>query len=278
MLYHHLYDNPRFSGFNIEGKTFSFFLHYARKGAFQFTYPVIGSQLIPEDHFQAYFITQHPQQFEFKLSGKYSLLSFAFSSVCLNTLRSYSPMVNRFIDKATRGNVAALFQHPQLITPENKRIINSVFLESWSDEHLEHMVKLVLLPALRSPEYQPFIMTNVSNDPIYAIAEWIIMHLDEPVSIPFLSQKFLLNEFKLKYDFKKTFGVPVITFQRKARIERAKQLLLRADLTIANVARMVGFIHTGYFSDFFKRETGSSPSDFRRKSSSSEIVVSNDRA
>jgi AraC-like DNA-binding protein len=89
------------------------------------------------------------------------------------------------------------------------------------------MVRLILLPALRNlygrHQASP-IMTNVKNDPIFAVAEWILLHPDEPVSIPFLAQKFLLNEFKLKSDFKRIFGVPVITFQRKARIEKAKQL------------------------------------------------------
>jgi AraC-like DNA-binding protein len=45
----------------------------------------------------------------------------------------------------------------------------------------------------------------------------------------------------------------------------ARRLLLHTDLSIKEVAYQVGFEEPLHFSGFFKKQTGSSPSDFRRK-------------
>ncbi|MFJ1760494.1 helix-turn-helix domain-containing protein [Amycolatopsis sp. NPDC088138] len=51
---------------------------------------------------------------------------------------------------------------------------------------------------------------------------------------------------------------------REARIREAQRFLLRTDLTVRQVASRVGFADPAYFCRFFRRETGSSPGDFRR--------------
>jgi AraC-like DNA-binding protein len=51
---------------------------------------------------------------------------------------------------------------------------------------------------------------------------------------------------------------------REARIREAERFLLRTDLTVRQVASRVGFADPAYFCRFFRRETGSSPGDFRR--------------
>ncbi|GHE36384.1 AraC family transcriptional regulator [Streptomyces longispororuber] len=51
---------------------------------------------------------------------------------------------------------------------------------------------------------------------------------------------------------------------RQARVHEAKRLLLRTELTVRQVAGRVGFTDPAYFCRFFRRETGTSPGDFRR--------------
>jgi len=51
---------------------------------------------------------------------------------------------------------------------------------------------------------------------------------------------------------------------REARTREAKRFLLRTDLTVRQVASWVGFADPAYFCRFFRRETGSSPGDFRQ--------------
>ncbi|MFF8813259.1 helix-turn-helix transcriptional regulator [Streptomyces pactum] len=51
---------------------------------------------------------------------------------------------------------------------------------------------------------------------------------------------------------------------RQARVLEAKRLLAGTGLTVGQVARQTGFSDPAYFCRFFRRETGSSPGDFRR--------------
>ncbi|MEW2527410.1 AraC family transcriptional regulator [Streptomyces sp. NPDC047071] len=51
---------------------------------------------------------------------------------------------------------------------------------------------------------------------------------------------------------------------RQARAHEAKRLLARTELTVRQVAHRVGFTDPAYFCRFFRRETGTSPGDFRR--------------
>lgn len=51
---------------------------------------------------------------------------------------------------------------------------------------------------------------------------------------------------------------------RRARVLEAKRLLAGTDLTVVRVAREVGFADPAYFCRFFRRETGTSPGDYRR--------------
>ncbi|WP_017601429.1 helix-turn-helix domain-containing protein [Nocardiopsis lucentensis] len=52
---------------------------------------------------------------------------------------------------------------------------------------------------------------------------------------------------------------------RDARTLEAKRLLAGTGLTVAAVARAVGFTDPAYFCRFFRRETGTSPGRFRRR-------------
>jgi AraC family transcriptional regulator len=49
------------------------------------------------------------------------------------------------------------------------------------------------------------------------------------------------------------------------RVERAKGLLAETDRSITEIAMDLGFSTSAYFTAVFHRETGTTPSDFRRQ-------------
>jgi AraC-like DNA-binding protein len=53
----------------------------------------------------------------------------------------------------------------------------------------------------------------------------------------------------------------------QARVERAKNLLLTTDLSVADVAAAVGYLDVSHFSRTFRRLTGHSPGRFRAANS-----------
>lgn len=63
---------------------------------------------------------------------------------------------------------------------------------------------------------------------------------------------------------KRSYGRTPGRLIRHAQTVEAKRLLSGTPLTVAQVARRVGFGDPAYFCRFFRRETGVSPGDFRR--------------
>ena len=72
-------------------------------------------------------------------------------------------------------------------------------------------------------------------------------------------------------------GMPPHQFMTLRRIERAKQLLLRTDQSLAEIALEVGFSSQAHFTDQFRRVTGSTPLRFRTGTESSSICEPNEK-
>lgn len=66
--------------------------------------------------------------------------------------------------------------------------------------------------------------------------------------------------------FRRMFGCTVGEYVRRLRIERATEQLTTTELPLAEIALGAGFSDQSHFSNLFRRYTGLSPSDFRRRS------------
>ncbi len=65
--------------------------------------------------------------------------------------------------------------------------------------------------------------------------------------------------------FKEVFGVPVTKYLLDIRINKATTLLRLTDMNVTEIAASCGFSDTNYFARAFKKETGCSPSEYRRQ-------------
>jgi AraC-like DNA-binding protein len=65
--------------------------------------------------------------------------------------------------------------------------------------------------------------------------------------------------------FKATFGRTPHQVLIDARLDRARQLLLAADLSVTQICLEVGFASLGSFSSLFARRVGTSPVQYRRR-------------
>ena len=70
----------------------------------------------------------------------------------------------------------------------------------------------------------------------------------------------------LESRFRRTLGRTMHQEITRLRMAHVKRLLADTDLPLTEVAQSSGFEHVEYLSVAFKRETGSTPRDFRRKS------------
>jgi AraC family transcriptional regulator of adaptative response / methylphosphotriester-DNA alkyltransferase methyltransferase len=69
--------------------------------------------------------------------------------------------------------------------------------------------------------------------------------------------------------FRKQFAMTPVEYANKLRVEKAMQLLAGTDTTILNIALLSGFGSLSTFYDFFKKQVGLTPKQYRRTQNSS---------
>ena len=97
-------------------------------------------------------------------------------------------------------------------------------------------------------------------------ANYINTHLDQKISLPDIADHVRCNSSYLSRQFRKETGRTVSAFIREKRIDAACSLLKKDDLSISNIASRVGFEDANYFSRVFSRQTGTTPSEYRKGS------------
>jgi AraC family transcriptional regulator len=84
------------------------------------------------------------------------------------------------------------------------------------------------------------------------------------VDISTLAANVGLSAFHFARAFKQATGLPPHKYQIMLRIDKAKDLLLRTRLSIADVAASVGYEDQSHFARTFRKEVGLPPREFRR--------------
>lgn len=69
----------------------------------------------------------------------------------------------------------------------------------------------------------------------------------------------------IQKDFNAIYGLSPIQYKNKARLNRAKQLLITTDTPISEIAELLCFYDAAYFCKCFEKNVGLSPSTFREQ-------------
>src|SRR3954447_3795084 len=87
-----------------------------------------------------------------------------------------------------------------------------------------------------------------------------------PLDVPALARVALMSPGHFSRSFRAAFGETPYSYLMTRRIERAKALLRRGDLTVTDVCFAVGCTSLGSFSSRFTELVGESPSSYRARS------------
>lgn len=95
----------------------------------------------------------------------------------------------------------------------------------------------------------------------------------EPLDVPALARDALMSPGHFSRCFRAAFGETPYGYLMTRRIERAKALLRRGDLTVTEVCYAVGCTSLGSFSSRFTQLVGESPSAYRARSHDHGAVI-----
>jgi len=98
---------------------------------------------------------------------------------------------------------------------------------------------------------------------VEAVQRHIDAHLGDDLDLATLAALAHTSPFHFSRLFRAVTGLPPHRYLRRARLERAKQLLTDGDATITTVANQVGFSSVSHFIAAFRRHTGITPGQYR---------------
>ncbi|SHH70691.1 response regulator transcription factor [Clostridium grantii] len=107
---------------------------------------------------------------------------------------------------------------------------------------------------------------NQTNKSMEDVKSYIKEHYSDPyLSLTSIADYVNLNPSYISTEFAKYEGECLTNYIANIRINRAKYLLLNSAFKITDISNSIGYINQTYFSTVFRRFTGSTPSEFRKK-------------
>ncbi|UOQ86978.1 AraC family transcriptional regulator [Gracilibacillus salinarum] len=100
---------------------------------------------------------------------------------------------------------------------------------------------------------------------IRKVIDYIHENYDYDIKIEELAQLVHLHPNYLHRIFKGALNITIMEYLTNFRIDKAKMLLTRSDIPVTDISNYVGMNSSQYFSKVFKKETGATPIEYRRK-------------
>ena len=126
---------------------------------------------------------------------------------------------------------------------------------------------LYLLSAPERRTAEPAPASALGQEAIRRLAEtrrYMEEHLDESLTIPVLSRRACLSATAFKAGFRRLYGLPVHTWLRQRRMERAAELLHLPGLSLEGIAQAVGYSSVSQFAAAFRRQYALTPGQYRK--------------
>ncbi|UMV45649.1 response regulator [Paenibacillus macerans] len=107
---------------------------------------------------------------------------------------------------------------------------------------------------------------NHKNERIIELCRaYLAEHYMEDLALETVARRFFFSPAYFSSFFKSHTSLTFTEYLLRLRMEKAKEMLKDGSRKISEIALNVGFRDAGYFTRIFKRETGFSPEEFRKK-------------
>jgi len=143
---------------------------------------------------------------------------------------------------------------------DNPERANRLFVDHVATALLAHMVHAYGGSATASP----LLRGGLAPWQARRAKEMLMAHLDGEITLEELASECRLSRSHFARAFRKTTGRPPHAWLVEQRLERAKDLLLKSDLPLAEIADICGFSDQSHFTRVFGAALGVAPGEWRR--------------
>jgi AraC-like DNA-binding protein/CheY-like chemotaxis protein len=113
------------------------------------------------------------------------------------------------------------------------------------------------------PEEARYRLRDGARHKLKLVCEHIAKHYTESIGEIAMAKLCGMSPFRFSRSFRVAFGVTFRDYLSECRLTHAKRLLGNAQVSVTDVAAMVGFNDPSYFARLFKKRTGVSPTGYR---------------
>ncbi|MDR1021102.1 MAG: response regulator transcription factor [Synergistaceae bacterium] len=166
---------------------------------------------------------------------------------------------NNFTDRDSAKQIARLDIAECLLKPARTEKIREVVLRYHEHSGSASGVSPKMKKQLRF--YPDHLMSHEIRHALSFIGD----HYKENIRLKFIADRVNLSSYYFSRLFKKEVGVNLSQYILHKRLEIAKQMLEETDQSIVDISASVGFQEHNYFGKIFKRFTGATPSEYRKK-------------
>ena len=135
------------------------------------------------------------------------------------------------------------------------------------DEVCQKLLEIILLRLLRRED---FALGRAPEGPRGSrecdlVRRYIDNHFKENLTLDQLAGMVHVSKYYLSHAFRKEFHTSPISYLISRRIQESKFLLRETDLSLSQIAQILGFSSLSYFSQSFRRLEDTSPLEYRRQ-------------
>lgn len=151
-----------------------------------------------------------------------------------------------------------------LILKENKNygISSASLIKSFMTSILE-----ILLRNIKQSSFYEVEVADDKDDRIIKLLNYINEHISEPhlLKVDQLAKTFLLSPTYLREFFRKKVNMPLREYIIKAKLKLVEIRLLNSNYTLSEIANELSFTDVSHLSKTFKKHTGMSIRDFKKR-------------
>lgn len=179
----------------------------------------------------------------------------------LGSIRVYKDYVISFITLATRAAIRGG------LNVEIAYCIGDLYIRS-----VEEAACLTDLVRINNTMFEDFVnrvhklkTSDSISRSIQACCHYIEIHLSEKITVRELARQVGYSESHLAQKFKRETGLSVVEYIHRQRIEQGKRMLQSSTESIQDISDRVGFCNPSYFAEQFRKYTGLTPGEYRKR-------------
>lgn len=157
----------------------------------------------------------------------------------------------------------ACFAHMKLAPEEDCRQRCTQLLKSLTQCSTDSEFSLLLAMLLTELGKSP--APEIKDDFVGSIVSYINSNYAKITTLERIADEFFISKYHLCRVFKNAMKITVVDYLTQIRIKNARQQLEHSNLDIGQIAQNCGFHSSAYFCNLYRKVTGETPSEFRKR-------------